>query len=64
MLVVDDDIRELISRQCGSHIIKETVIKKGMTTLRDDGLQKALAGQTTLEEVYRVTQDSVQTNTG
>ncbi len=64
LLVVDDDIRELISRQCGSHIIKETVIKKGMTTLRDDGLQKALAGQTTLEEVYRVTQDSVQTNTG
>jgi type II secretory ATPase GspE/PulE/Tfp pilus assembly ATPase PilB-like protein len=30
-----------------------------MTTLRQDGLRRALAGTTTLEEVYRVTQDSV-----
>ncbi len=31
-----------------------------MATLRQDGLRRALAGVTTLEEVYRVTQDSVQ----
>jgi general secretion pathway protein E len=28
-----------------------------MRTLRDDGLEKAFAGVTTLEEVLRVTQD-------
>jgi len=32
--------------------------------LREDGIRKALAGETTLEEVYRVTQDFVQINTG
>ncbi|MBN2316737.1 MAG: type II secretion system ATPase GspE [Sedimentisphaerales bacterium] len=62
LLVIDEDIKELVSQRCGSHIIKETAIRKGMSTLRADGLRKALAGETTLEEVYRVTQDYVQTN--
>jgi len=30
-----------------------------MVTLREDGLAKALAGQTTVEEVCRVTQDVI-----
>lgn len=62
LLIIDDDIRELIAKEQGSHVIKEVAIKKGMSTLRDDGLHKALDGQTTLEEVCRVTQDSVQIN--
>jgi general secretion pathway protein E len=64
LLLIDDDIRELIAKRQSSHIIKEAAIEKGMLTLRDDGLRKALAGQTTLEDVCRVTQDSVHTNTG
>jgi general secretion pathway protein E len=64
LLVIDDNIKELISKRSGSHIIKEAAIEKGMSTLREDGLRKALAGETTLEEVCRVTQDYVQTNTG
>ena len=64
LLVIDDDVKELISKRCGSHIIKESAIEKGMSTLREDGLRKALAGETTLEEVCRVTQDYVQTKTG
>ena len=64
LLVIDDDIKELISKRHGSHIIKEAAIEKGMSTLREDGLHKALAGETTLEEVCRVTQDYVQTNIG
>jgi len=60
LLVIDDDIRELIGKRLPAHIIKQTAIEKGMTTLREDGLHKALAGQTTLEEVCRVTQDTVQ----
>jgi general secretion pathway protein E len=64
LLVIDDDVKELISKRCGSHIIKEAAIEKGMSTLREDGLHKALAGETTLEEVCRVTQDYVQTKTG
>lgn len=34
--------------------IEEAAIKSGMCTLLQDGILKALAGQTTLEEVYRV----------
>ena len=64
LLVVDDDVKELISKRCGSHIIKEAAIEKGMSTLRQDGLRKALAGETALEEVYRVTQDYLQTDLG
>ncbi len=64
LLMIDDDIKELIIKQQGSHIIKEAAVRKGMSTLRDDGLHKALAGETTLEEVCRVTQDSVRTEIG
>jgi len=60
LLLVDDAIRDLIVRRQASHIIKETAVQHGMTTLRNDGLRRALEGVTTLEEVYRVTQDSVQ----
>ncbi|UCG59179.1 MAG: type II secretion system ATPase GspE [Phycisphaerales bacterium] len=60
LLLVDDDVKELIIKRKGSHIIRETAIEKDMSTLREDGLRKALAGDTTLEEVYRVTQDSFQ----
>ena len=64
LLVIDDDTKELIIKQQGTHIIKEAAAKKGMSTLREDGLRKVLAGETTLEEVCRVTQDSIQTNIG
>ena len=64
LLVIDDDIRELIIKQQGSHIIKEAAVRKGMSTLREDGLRKAQHGQTTLEEVCRVTQDSMPIDVG
>ena len=34
-------------------VIEETAIREGMVSLRRDGIQKALAGQTTLEEIKR-----------
>ncbi len=64
LLVIDDEIKEMITKRQGSHIIKKIAIEKGMSTLREDGLRKALAGETSLEEVCRVTQDYVQTSTG
>jgi len=64
LLAIDDEIKEMITKRQGSHIIKKTAIEKGMSALREDGLRKALGGETTLEEVCRVTQDYVQTNTG
>ena len=59
LLFIDDDIKELTTKRAGSHVIKQVAVEKGMSTLREDGLRKTLAGETTLEEVCRVTQDSV-----
>jgi general secretion pathway protein E len=59
LLIVDDDIKEMMTTRCAAHTIKQAAVEKGMSTLRDDGLRKALAGETTLEEVCRVTQGSV-----
>ncbi len=37
--------------------MQQLAVKEGMTTLRQDGIAKALAGEATLAEVIRVTRD-------
>jgi len=59
LLVVDDEIQELIMKRSGDNVIKQASIRKGMNTLREDGLRKIANGDTTVEEVLRVTQDDV-----
>ncbi len=51
LLVVDDDIRHAIVAGKSATEIKELARQKGMKTLREDGIYKALQGITTLEEV-------------
>ncbi len=51
LLVVDDDIRHAIVAGKSATEIKELARSKGMKTLREDGVYKALQGITTLEEV-------------
>jgi len=63
-LIVDDRIKTMITQRCDSHVIKRAAVEKGMITLRADGLRKAQAGVTSLEEVFRVTQDSIHANYG
>ncbi len=55
LLRVDDKIRDLIQKREPAGPIKAAAIDAGMRTLRGDGLQKVLRGQTTAEEVIRVT---------
>ena len=57
--MVDEQIQELILRRTGSQAIKQSAIRGGISTLRQDGFRKAALGQTTIEEVFRVTQDDV-----
>lgn len=47
-------VRKLITDRADSDQIKQQAIKEGMTTMFEDGLQKALLGVTTLDEVVRV----------
>ena len=57
--VVDDEIRQLIMQNVDSNTIKKKAMHKGMKTLREDGARKVLAGETTIAEVLRVTQDDL-----
>ncbi|NWF76018.1 MAG: type II secretion system ATPase GspE [Nitrospirae bacterium] len=56
LLVIDNDIRSMITERVDSQRIKNHAISRGMKTLRQDGLEKVLQGITTIEEVLRVTQ--------
>jgi general secretion pathway protein E len=56
-LVVTDQIRRLILRHAEAGELHRVAVEEGMSTLFDDGMRKALAGQTTVEEVLRVTRD-------
>jgi general secretion pathway protein E len=59
LLVVGDPVREIISSKADAMKIRSAAILGGMRSLRSDGLEKALRGITTLEEVLRVTQKDV-----
>ena len=48
-------IRELVLRRVHESELLEEAKKEGLITLREDALQKAFAGKTSLEEVLRVT---------
>jgi len=58
-LLMDEDIRAIIMQNVDATAIKRAAMAKGMTTLREDGIQKALKGITTLEEVMVITQEDV-----
>ena len=52
---LDDQVRNLIFEQVASAELRTKARELGMRTLREDGLRKAVAGLTTVEEVLRVT---------
>ena len=54
MLEVNDSIRELINQGAPDSTIRIAAVDMGMRTLPEDGIEKVLAGVTTLEEVNRV----------
>ncbi|HEX3816864.1 MAG TPA: GspE/PulE family protein, partial [Chthoniobacterales bacterium] len=54
-LPVSETIRRLIIKRASAAVIKNQAIAEGMKTLRMVGIDKALEGITTLEEVWRVT---------
>jgi general secretion pathway protein E len=55
LLALDDDLRRLVQGRAAASEIRQTAIRAGTRTLRDDGIEKILAGVTTIAEVERVT---------
>jgi type II secretion system protein E len=55
LMVTGDTIKDLIMQRTNAHVIRTQAMKAGMITLRQDGWRKVLRGETTIEEVARVT---------
>lgn len=55
-LMVTSDVRRLVLVNADARDIEEKAVSQGMTTMFADGLSKAVKGETTLEEILRVTQ--------
>jgi len=53
---VDEVLRTQIMEGATAAQIKRSAVERGLMTLREDGRQKVLSGQTTPDEVLRVTQ--------
>jgi general secretion pathway protein E len=54
LVTIDDELRTMIHDGAGEHEL-ERYARTRSPSIRDDGLRRALAGTTTLEEVLRVT---------
>ncbi|MEI7836510.1 MAG: GspE/PulE family protein, partial [Planctomycetota bacterium] len=56
LLQLDDEIRDIISRNASLNELRQAANAHGMWTLLQDGLNKIASGQTTVEEVMRITE--------
>jgi len=54
LLLVNEPFREAILKKLPTSALEEIAIQQGMRTLWQNGLARAIAGQTTLEETIRV----------
>jgi general secretion pathway protein E len=55
LLLMDDETRELIVSRAPTRRIKEAAYARGTRSLRDSALELVSSGETTLEEINRVT---------
>ena len=55
VLPISTEIQQLTIQQASSGKIREKAISKGMITMKQDGILKALRGITTIDEIFRVT---------
>lgn len=55
VLVLDDDLREAILQQAPTGQLKEMARRRGLRAMREQAIEAVKQGQTTLEEINRVT---------
>ena len=59
LMLITEPLRRAIIARADADTLRELAEREGMTDMRVDGLRKALAGQTSIEEVERVTQAGI-----
>jgi type II secretory ATPase GspE/PulE/Tfp pilus assembly ATPase PilB-like protein len=55
LLIIDDELKELIFADVPVTAIQSAAVRKGMVTIKEDGLKKVARGITSVEELLRVT---------
>ena len=55
IFLINDEVRHMIYDRVSAARLRARARELGMRTLREDGIRKVIAGQTTLEEVVRTT---------
>lgn len=55
LLVIDQEIKALITQSKPTSVIKDKAVELGMTLIRQDGIRTILDGETTMEEVLKYT---------
>jgi general secretion pathway protein E len=56
LMGLDDTVKNMILKTSDANAIKHKALEQGMITLRQAGAQKVLDGISTIEEVFRLTQ--------
>jgi type IV pilus assembly protein PilB len=59
LLVMDDSLRDMVTRNPDVTQLRKLCRERGLVTLRQDGFQKVLQGQTTVDEILRVTESAL-----
>jgi general secretion pathway protein E len=59
LMIMDDEIRALVMQHADAATIRRHCTSKGMKLLRDNGAERVMAGETTIEELLRVTQEDI-----
>lgn len=57
ILEMNSEIKQLVMDKSNAEIIKEKAVQNGMLPIIEDGIQKALNGITTINEILRVTKE-------
>ena len=59
LLVMDDSLRDMVTRNPDVNHLRKLCRERGLVTLREDGFDKVMKGLTTVDEILRVTDNSM-----
>jgi general secretion pathway protein E len=59
LMLMDDEVRTLVMQKADAATIRRHCTSQGMKLLRRNGAERILQGQTTIEELLRVTQEDI-----
>ncbi len=59
LMMMDDEVRSLVMQKADAATIRRACTARGMTLLRQNGAERILLGETTVEELLRVTQEDI-----